>query len=306
MSMDCTRWDSLLDEWRDGCLDEVTALSCSDHAADCCRCGEILDLLESVAETDFDGSVDLCADVLEATCGGACGRARVLLGGRSNQDHGDDSDVLLDHHLQHCPDCSELARILDWALPVLNEMGHFETDPVFTYDVLRATSASRARRRSGVVSRWFERTSAWWEDQIRRPQFAAEMAYVATVLAVLIFGTPLSPAQQTPRRVLAAVQTSPAWVMDQGRSLVVVVAGALDATRSEINERRDRTAPDRADLQRHGKELGSALVDRDLKNAEQELDVIRRDIEKLWGTWRALEPAQSPRDSTDETNWDDS
>jgi hypothetical protein len=300
MSIDCSRWDFLLDDWREGRLDELTARTCDDHVETCDRCRDILTVLEGM--TEINDSPDLCADVLAATSGGTCERALTLLGERPDGGLSSRHCDLLDSHLKHCSDCAELARILHWTMPVLHDMAEFEADQAFTYDVLRATSASRARRRAGAWQRGAERASAWWEGLSRRPHFAMEMAYVATVLAVLIFGTPLSPARNAPRKALEVVQASPVWVMEHFASVVGSAGGVLDSTRDDIGERRDRTAPDRSDLQRHGKELGSALIDRKFDNAEQELNVIRTDLEKLWDTWRASGLADTPRDSTQETN----
>jgi hypothetical protein len=67
-------------------------------------------------------------------------------------------------------------------LPVLADM---DPGPGFTERVLRATSMTR-----DPVG-WRARASAGWRALVRRPRFAWEAAYVATVCWVLLFGNPV-------------------------------------------------------------------------------------------------------------------
>jgi hypothetical protein len=68
-------------------------------------------------------------------------------------------------------------------LPLLSEM---DPGPGFTERVLAATS--RRLEPAG----WAERARLAWQMLVRRPRFAWEAAYVATVCWVLVFGNPVS------------------------------------------------------------------------------------------------------------------
>lgn len=295
MSMDCRRWLELCDDWREGRLDPAASRACRDHAVACPDCAEVLALLEGPLGADGADAPDLVAGVLAATTGAACDRARERLGAAP--------DALLAGHLEHCPDCAGLARILAWLPPVLVEMAEAAPDDAFAYDVLRATSSSRARRRAGALPRLRERAAAWWESQIRRPQFAWEAAWVATVLAVLIFATPMSPGRETSRRALAAVQAGPGWVLEQAGGAAGEAGLWLADRAADLDERNARTAPYRVDLRRHAGELGDALRRGDAAAARDRLGSLGRDAEQLWDIWRA---GGAPRESMHDTNRDGS
>ena len=298
MTMHCHQWDALLDDWRDGRLDATAAEACRLHTTACGRCADVLALFEDELLTEHDG-VDLADGILARTSGSACGLARRHLGSRPDGDLDPGTTSLLEAHLEHCSDCAALDDILVWAVPAVAELGQVELDPAFTFDVLRATSSARARRRSGAVQRLRERFVGWWENQFTRPGFAWEAAFVATVIAVIVVGTPGSPARNTPRKALNAGQASPTWMLDQAETVVGTVAGTIDGLKTDIDQRRDRTAPNRADLRRHTGNLSEAVVDIDSKAAKVEIARIRRDIDELWETWRTSgSSADAPEDST--------
>jgi hypothetical protein len=82
-------------------------------------------------------------------------------------------------------------------LPSLAEM---DPGPDFEERVLLATSRRKASRG------WRERAvSAWWAV-VRRPRFAWEAAYVATVFLVLAFGNPVGAWQRGTSTVATAAQ----------------------------------------------------------------------------------------------------
>jgi hypothetical protein len=303
MTMHCHQWDALFDDWRDGRLDPTAAEACRAHAAGCSRCADVLALFEddALGADDLHGQVDLLSGVLARTSGSACGRARDLMGARPDGDLDDESVAMLAAHLEHCSECAALDGILAWAMPAVRELAEPEPDPAFTFDVLRATSAARHRRRSGAIYRVRERAVAWWETQISRPQFAWEAAFVATVLAVIVFGTPLSPARNTPRKALEAVEAGPGWMIGRAGSVVGAAGEAVVELKADIDRRRDLTAPNRADLRRHSGNLGEAVFDADADAARAELDRIRDDIDELWKTWRAAgENGAAPADTSNE------
>ena len=109
---------------------------------------------------------------------------------------------LLTAHLDSCEGCRALAaaiRQLGIELPLLAEL---RPDPGFVEAVLAATLPVRVRLR-----RWW---AAVWPRWVRRPRFASEAAFVATMVLVLVFATPGSPLEAVPTRALALARTDPA------------------------------------------------------------------------------------------------
>jgi len=294
MTMNCERWDVIVDDFLGGTLTADAEARFLEHAADCERCGELLKLvtadLPELGAPDSLTAPDLTASVLAATSGPACGKAEALLGRRSDGSLTERDAGLLEDHLGHCDNCSELARTLTWVLPVVGEMAEPELDLAFTYDVLRKTVRYRERKRSGGIRRLSDRVEAWWEGQIRRPQFVMEIAFAATVVLVILFGTPLSPARETPGKALRVAKASPEWVLERAGVALGFVGGMMEDINADISDRRNRTAPDRSDIKRHGQELGSSLLNADFDDASTELGVVRDDIEKMWRNWRASRP----------------
>ena len=294
MTMNCERWDVIVDGFLTGTLTADAETRFLDHAAHCERCGELLKLvtadLPELGDPVVSTAPDLTSSVLAVTSGPACERAEALLGRRSDGSLTERDAGLLEDHLGHCVDCTELARTLAWVLPVVGEMAEPELDLAFTYDVLRETVRYRERKRSGGFRRLGDRIEAWWEGQIRRPQFVMEVAFAATVVLVILFGTPLSPARETPGKALEVVKASPEWALERASEALGVVGGLIEDVNTDISARRNRTAPDRSDIKRHGQELGSSLLSAEFEDASTELGVVRDDIEKMWRNWRTSRP----------------
>lgn len=291
MSRDCERWEGRLDAYLADELSDGERRDFLDHADACERCATLLALVaDDLPELAASDAPDLISPVMAVTSGPACARAEALLGRRPDGDLTEREAVLLEGHLDGCGACSALAEALAAALPTLRELAAPPLDERFTYDVLRATRTSRSRKRAGAMSRLADRLGAWWGLQIERPRFAWEAAFVATVVAALLFAMPFSPARRAPARALAAVQASPAWMVDTaGRALAA--AGDLLATiGDDLATRRSRTSPDRADLRRHGRQLGDALLHADPGAAGASLKAVAVDVDRMWDTWRAAAP----------------
>ncbi|MBK6899556.1 MAG: zf-HC2 domain-containing protein [bacterium] len=287
MNTRCTAWEALLDAYLGGDLDGRDEAFFQSHAAACDRCRDLLRLVSDDLPALADPAEAQLADgVIAVTSGPACGRAEALLGARPDGNLSADETLLLQGHLDHCRACADLAVTLEAALATVRELAEPELDPSFTYDVLRATSATRARKRSGALPRLTDRLGAWWQGQAARPQFAWEAAFAATVVLVLLFGTPLSPARRAPARALAAVQASPAWMIDTAGELTGAAGTGIGVARRDVTERRNRTAPDRADLLRHSREAGAALLHGDLDTAAKRLHSAGGDLARLWDVWR--------------------
>jgi anti-sigma factor RsiW len=287
MNTRCTAWEALLDAHLDGGLGEGDEAFFRAHAAACDRCRDLLRLVAADLPALADEAAPRLADsVIAVTSGPACGRAEALLGARPDGNLSADETLLLQGHLAHCRACADLALSLDAVLATVRELAEPELDAAFTYDVLRATSATRARKRGGALPRLTDRIGAWWQSQAARPQFAWELAFAATVVLVLLFGTPISPARRAPARALAAVQASPGWMIQTAGELTGVAGAEIGDAQRDVTERRNRTAPDRADLKRHGREAGAALLHADFGTAANRLQAAGRDLARLWNDWR--------------------
>ncbi len=301
MSWTCESWDARLDDFLAGRLSRNDETAFLAHADVCESCGELLRLvsadLPELGDPDALSAPDLAAGVLAATSGSACARAGDLLARRPDGTLTEREADLLDTHLDHCDDCRELARTLTWALPVVVELGEPELDAAFTYDVLRATVRSRTRKRAGVLGRLGDRFASWWGGQVRRPQFAGEVAFAATAALVLLFGTPLSPGREAPARALEVVRAGPDWALERAGDVVDAVGGLLADLGDDLEDRRNRTAPDRSDIKRHGRELGSSLLKADFDEAGEDLKDVREDFGSMWRNWRASRP-----DTLDDTS----
>jgi hypothetical protein len=159
-----------------------------------------------------DEAEKLVASVLQRTTGGACRRAEELL---SDLAFG---DPLLAAHLQHCARCSEMAIALRRAASVLPSLAAFDPGPAFTWEVLNATSRQTHAAGAG-------RLAAWWRQWLARPRFAFELAYVATLLLVLLVGNPV----ETVQAASARTATVAARGLDRARTIwpsAVEVVGA--------------------------------------------------------------------------------
>lgn len=294
MNGHCERWQALLDGFLAGRLDAADRTFVLGHADGCESCRDLLKLvsadLPELGDPDGLQAADLTGAVLAATTGPACARAEILLAERPDGTLKERDAALLDDHLDHCDACRELALTLTWVMPAVAELAEPELDPAFTYDVLRATAAVRARKRAGRLVRLGDRARAWWDDQTRRPLFALEAAFAATVLLVLFVGTPLSPARETPAKALQVVRAGPVWVLDQAGQAVGAAGELVGDVKEDIDGRRNRTAPDRSDLKRHGKALGSSLLRADFDEAGDDLRAVREDMKKMWENWRHSRP----------------
>ncbi len=168
------------------------------HAAGCPACAELLALARLPLE-ETDG---VTAEVLIRTSGPACRQAEEGLNGFLSGLllPGEDRELLAEH-LGHCSSCSALASELESLTVDLPRLAIVLPDADLVDDVLRRTLPVAVQLR-----RWWASTSPQW---VRRPRFAAELSYAATLVLVVIFGTPVSPLQAMPERALEFVRAEP-------------------------------------------------------------------------------------------------
>jgi hypothetical protein len=127
---------------------------------------------------------DFVASVLRRTTGETvCRRAETLLCAYVDGELPGDDRELVEGHLAHCAPCRALAAALARAAEVLPALAVLDPGPAFTAAVLDLTS-----RRSPATA--VERLVTWWHAWQARPRFAMELAYVATLVLVLVAGNP--------------------------------------------------------------------------------------------------------------------
>lgn len=197
---------------------------------------------------------ELTAAILAATSGSPCARAEALLPCLADGELSDEERALLTAHLAHCAPCRALAQSLAWLEHTLPAMATAEPDPRFTAEVLAAIAQADA---SAALPRLDERLADWWRRSWRRPRFALEAAYAATLLIVALTATPVSPLREAPREALALLR---------GESSSLATALPLDLTRVT-----DSLAG-----------AGDAAVDSGARN----LRAAKQDLSARLGAWR--------------------
>jgi hypothetical protein len=167
--------------------------------------------------------------ILAATSGKSCARCHERLlafdaGGLRAAER-----ELVELHLEHCEECRGMAQALAWLKDVFPAMAEEEPGEECIAAILARTSLAprgiaglwrtSARRLGLLVSGpaiVLRNLQARWQQALRRPLFPLEAAYVATLVVVLLAGTPLSPFHSVAKESLN-------WL--KGESQTTVLAG---------------------------------------------------------------------------------
>ena len=309
--MDCREFDRRLERFLAGGQDDGLRANLAAHAAGCERCRDLLE--RSVAASlSADEAEALTGGIMERTSGSPCEFAGELIGDRDAEET---DGLLLAAHLEHCGECAALAAALAWADSLLPTMAELDPGSAFTAAVLAATTGDLA---AAVQADPIERLRTRWRGMLRRPRFSLEGAYVATLVIVLIFGTPISPAKQAPPRALDALRAGPGaligalaphlrWLHGglSERGQVVWTSGgarlalATSEFGDEFAERHRRAAPAAADLREAAGAFAAALLRIDVREAGVHLAQVGEDIERIWDGYFAGDPAGDEDGSTD-------
>ena len=176
---DCALVDTWLDDWLAGRLDADLARRIDGHVAGCERCRQLAAIVTDAEAGTDDAPADdaLLSAVLNQTTGSTCARAEMLLPALVDRELDADSREILQAHLAHCDGCSRLLAVLQEARDVLPALAEIAPPPGFTQRVLGATTAAPA--------------PSWYRRFIARPRASLELAYVATVLLVVVLGNPV-------------------------------------------------------------------------------------------------------------------
>jgi len=146
-------------------------------------------------ELDAGGHEALTRAILARTSGNACGSARERLCDFVDGVLAPFDRSLVDGHLAHCPACADLAAALAESTDVLPSFASLAPPTSVVFDVLRATS--RRAPEPGLA----ERLSAWLGRVAARPRFSLEVAYVLTVLLLVVLGNPVDAFRDASVRV---------------------------------------------------------------------------------------------------------
>jgi hypothetical protein len=166
-------------------------------------------------ELDAGGHEALTQAILAKTSGSACGSAREQLCDLVDGVLAPFDRDLTDGHLAHCPACADLAAALAESTAVLPSFASLAPCTSVVFDVLRATS------RRPVEPGLGERLSAWLGRMAARPRFSVEVAYVLTVLLLLVLGNPVAAFRDASVRVepsVAAVASAVGRPMAKARA----------------------------------------------------------------------------------------
>lgn len=254
-------------------------------------------------------------EVLARTSGSPCLRAADLLPDLNDGALADLDRQLVQAHLEHCAGCRSLAVTLAWLDPLLPKMAELDPGPAFTERVLARTIRMAPGVAAGPVvepggfgpAGLMDRLGRWWQGRILRPIFPLQVAYAATVVLVLLAGTPLSPFRAAPGKILATVQAGPQsipavealvesvgagpvnWLEGQttrayrsGRNGTV---GAWCRTETAVRERFERSAPDGRLMRGHFRALAGNLGERRLGDAGYDLHQIMKSGRRAWSLW---------------------
>jgi hypothetical protein len=247
-------------------------------------------------------------DVLARTSGSACDRAcgqlsDLMAGVLESMDR-----ELVQAHLEHCDPCRSVAVTLGWMEPLLPAMAEIDPGPAFTARVVaRTTGRARVQVPLSMAptgpAGLMDRVGGWWERQILRPGFAAQMAYAATLILVLLTSVPGAPLKGVPGKALEIVQAGPTVAPVVGPALDLAsgwiggrTSAAVDATRANVDrrleqtgsalgQRGDRTAPGRRKLGTHVKGMVSKVGDGKLGEASYEFLAVLKAGRMIWIEW---------------------
>jgi hypothetical protein len=203
--MNCRDLEPLLAAYAAGTSSPEADALVAGHVRVCSDCRTLLEALRvDLADVVPPADPGFLADVLARTTGSPCAAAESRLGPFIDGLLESEDAELLTAHLEHCRACRALTETMVWMRTPLREMAGIEPDAEFARDVLAATVGEPAGVRS-----FHRRLRAWWLRAVDRPRFAWELAYAATLVIGLLFGTPSSPLREVPPRALEIAQTNP-------------------------------------------------------------------------------------------------
>ncbi len=155
---------------------------------------------------------DFVGKVLGRTSGSPCQRACEQLPDLVDGQLKGLDRQLVQAHLEHCSGCRTVAVVLGWVGGELPQMAEVDAGPSFLAGVLVRTTGQVERpevageRMIPGSSRLLDNLRRWWGNGLLRPNFAMEVAYVMTVLAIMMVTLPGSPLKGGGDKALGMLQ----------------------------------------------------------------------------------------------------
>lgn len=302
--MNCERFHELLESWRADELDAVSAEAMQTHRRECPECATVAEMLdEELATGPSRADRSLLDAVLHQTTGSTCSTVQDELGDWIDQTSERGRAQAITDHVEGCPRCAELARVMHRCGELLPQFAELDPGPNFTADVMMATLRTPSLRRV-----FLRRLQDAWQSLVLRPALPLEAGFVATLVLVLLTATPVAPWPQLPARALALVQgmgeqvreAEPAsrawWGLRQTRAAVSRAApGKFED--DGIASRWRRVSAELDGVVQGAGELGRSLVTFDSEEWLPAAEHMGREAREFWTALRGNEPPTTPDDA---------
>jgi predicted anti-sigma-YlaC factor YlaD len=187
--MNCESFDARLDALLEGRCSPAEWTEGEAHLEACARCRQLFDAISGRAgNLDDEGHEALAAAVVERTSGSgrACASARARLCDFVDGELDPFDRELVEGHLARCADCTALADAVAEQARLLPAFATLAPRGGIVREVLAATS------RKPVEPTASEKIAAWIARAAQRPRFSLEVAYVMTVLLLVVLGNPVA------------------------------------------------------------------------------------------------------------------
>lgn len=217
--MNCDDFDRLLGALLDGTCEPSEWRQAQPHVTTCARCRRLHDALSGRADTlDEAAHEALTASIVARTSGGTCAAARDRLCEHVDGALAGFDRDLVEGHLTRCPECAALAGALVRSARVLPTLAEVAPPAWFEQRVLAVTSRRQAEPSP------FERLLAWLSRAAARPRFSVEVAYVATLVLMLVLGDPVKAVRST-------AEFGASYVAPRTEAIVLRVAERVETAR---------------------------------------------------------------------------
>jgi predicted anti-sigma-YlaC factor YlaD len=196
--MNCQSFDARLDALLEGRCTATEWTEAEAHLASCTSCRRLFEAMSGRADDlDAEGHQELAAAVVAKTSGSerGCASARGRLCAFVDGELEPFDRELVEGHLEHCAGCAALAAAVVEQARILPTFAALAPRHGFVGEVLGATS----RRHSAPSTA--EKMAAWLARAAQRPRFSLEVAYVMTVLLLVVLGNPVDAFREASVRV---------------------------------------------------------------------------------------------------------
>jgi anti-sigma factor RsiW len=194
--MNCETFLRILADYQENALAPERRREAEAHLAICEGC-------RSLVQPDAPIPPDLAKGILARTTGSACRRLKEQAAAHVDGELDGLQSALVEGHLEHCPQCAALVSALREISTVLPSLAMVDPGPIFTRDILAATSRNPAWQPAAEPFSWQD-LGERLVRLLRRPRIAFEAAYVGTLAGFLFVsypGSQISPGPGETRRL---------------------------------------------------------------------------------------------------------